>query len=147
MITLKRKDNWPKLMAQFIESRLDTPFAWGTNDCGTFAADLIEVLTGVDVSISIQRTYTDQAGAEAALLAAAGGGIVEFLNKVVTDYGMKEVHINFAQRGDLSLYQHPVLGPTIVIVGMDGLRVIGPGDKGLAHYKKSDCEKAWRVGA
>jgi hypothetical protein len=35
---MKRREDWPEKLAEFVESRSATPFAWGSHDCCQFAA-------------------------------------------------------------------------------------------------------------
>lgn len=53
-----------------------TPFAWGSHDCATWAADWAAALSGVDCAPWRGR-YTDQVGAEA-YTAAHGGAVACF---------------------------------------------------------------------
>jgi len=67
-----RKETWPTDLADFIESRKDTPFQWGIHDCTLFAADAALAMTGTDLAASYRGTYDSEIGA-ARIIVAAGG--------------------------------------------------------------------------
>lgn len=43
---MKRHIDWPERLNDFLVENRATPFAWGTNDCCSFAARAIEAITG-----------------------------------------------------------------------------------------------------
>jgi hypothetical protein len=131
-----RRDNWPNLLAQFIEQRRDQPFAWGVNDCCTFAADWVQLCTGVDYAQAWRGRYVSGLGA-VRVLDEAGG--VEVL---VDSLGLNRVTPQLAGRGDIVAQQAGrgvtlgvCLGVTTAFVAEDGL-VFGP---------LSSVETAWRI--
>ena len=156
-MSICRLEQWPKLLAAFIVSRRAMPFEWGKNDCGLFAADAILAMTGVDLAAEIRGTYSTEAEANAALansqearsqgapLADGYSLLAAFAASAAKAHGMKEGPVLFGQRGDLCLYPHLELGDTLVIVGMEGHQVLGPGANGLASYDRAKCSRCWRV--
>ena len=73
-----RRDNWPNLLAQFIEQRREQPFAWAVNDCCIFAADWVAVCTGTDHAQPWRGRYSSGLGAVRFLDEAGGvvgGGV------------------------------------------------------------------------
>jgi len=131
-----RCDNWPNLLAQFIEQRRDQPFAWGVNDCCTFAADWVQLCTGVDYAQAWRGRYVSGLGA-VRVLDEAGG-----VEALVDALGLHRVAPQLAGRGDIVAQQAGrgvtlgiCLGVTTAFVAEDGL-VFGP---------LSSVETAWRI--
>jgi hypothetical protein len=92
---IARRDNWPDLLAAYIESKRSEPFAWGSNDCCLFAADWVQIATGHDIAAQWRGSYTTALGARRAL--DEGGGI----EALVEQAGGIRIETGLAQRGDL----------------------------------------------
>lgn len=89
------RNNLPEKLHSFIESRRQTPFAWGTNDCCMFAADWLLELTGVDHATKYRGKYEDEKGA--ARIIKKAGGMRAFASS------LKEKPVGLAQRGNIVL--------------------------------------------
>jgi hypothetical protein len=48
---------------KYIESKLNEPFAWGTNDCNTFIVEYFDKVLGTDLLKIIYKKYSDKEGA------------------------------------------------------------------------------------
>lgn len=125
--------NWPVRLADFIESRRETPFQWGKADCCLFAADAVLAMTGRDFAASFRNTY-DSALSARRIIADAGGvpSLVPFA----------EIEPGYAQRGDVVMLDEggrDVLavhvGHAIAAQGVDGVVLVAPGA----------ALKSWRV--
>lgn len=132
---MQRHDNWPERLADFIETRRDTPFAWGVNDCAGFAFHAVEAITGVDPIASLRR-YKTPLGA-ARILTREGG-----MRALVTARLGEPVGAASAQRGDVVLVQ--IDGRDTLVV-CTGDRLAGPGVDGLVLLPLSAGLVAWRV--
>ena len=128
--------NWPELLHKFIESRKNTPFARGTNDCCVFAADAVKEITSIDFAEGFRGTYSDDKGA--LKLAKELGGI----RVLATSKLGKEIAPLFAQRGDVVLV-NTERGEALSICM--GSYVIGTGTHGLVKFSLSSAICAWRV--
>lgn len=64
---MDRFPDWPERLGRALRERLDVPFAWGTNDCATFAADCVLAQTGTDFAEGLRGSYGDKAEALATL--------------------------------------------------------------------------------
>jgi hypothetical protein len=127
-----RLHDWPELLAEFIASRRETPFAYGTHDCCQFAALAVEAITGTNPASA--WVYTNQAQAEA-LIADAGG-----LEQLVTDVMGEPVHPSRAGRGDVVL-ANLENGPTVgVCLGRECAFVT---DVGLTYRPREFIATAW----
>jgi len=144
-MTIKRKPNWPALLAHFLTSRRTAPFEWGKHDCGLHAADAILAMTGVDLAAPLRGNYNNHTGAMEVLHSLGATDLVGFVEATLAAHGIQQVPVFFGQRGDLALYQHPTLGPTLTIIHTDARKVCGPGDKGMAYYPRKACVKVWRI--
>ena len=57
---LRRLDDWPARLHAYIRARHDMPFAWGSQDCCTFAiSGGVEALTGVLLWPDVARPTTE----------------------------------------------------------------------------------------
>ena len=131
-----RRDNWPNLLAQFIEQRREQPFAWAVNDCCIFAADWVQTCTGVDYAQAWRGRYSSGLGA-VRFLDEAGG-----VEALVDALGLQRVAPQLAGRGDIVAQEAGrgvtlgiCLGVTTAFVAKTGL-VFGP---------ITNVETAWRI--
>jgi len=127
-----RLDNWPQLLTQYIESKRNTPFAWGTADCCQFIAGAIAATTGEDPSVAF-GSYEDEAGAQALL---DGFGGLEGLITAALGGPMAAAQMG---RGDVCIAD----GCACVCTGQN---VVGYGAAGLVFVPRSRASLAWRVG-
>lgn len=135
----ERIADWPELLAAFVESRLATPFAWGSNDCVTFVADAAQAISGDDPLGALRGQWTTDAEAEA-VLSTMGG-----LQAAVTaTLGAPLEAPSFAQRGDALLVRMPGTGAEIMALCL-GSRWACPGDEGLTRGPMSYAVAAWPI--
>lgn len=145
---MNRIADWHTHLADFIHSRLRTPFAWGSQDCALFACDAVQVITGTDLAADFRGKYADARAALVAIREYAGGGIDLLAEKKAAQFGLKEVPINFASRGDIVLIQQdgdPESRLALGIVGMNGRHALCAGDEGLKHITREQWVKAWKI--
>ena len=131
-----RRDNWPNLLAQFIEQRREQPFAWGVNDCCIFAADWVQLCTGEDYAKAWRGRYSTPINARRFLNEAGG------VEALVEALGLQRIESPLAGRGDIVAQETGrgmtlgiCLGETTAFVAKAGL-VFGP---------ISNVETAWRI--
>lgn len=112
------------------------PFAWGCNDCTTFAADAVEAITGVR-HLPEMRTYsTDR---EATRLLAGHGGVTGIATQALG----APVPVASAQIGDVVVTK---AGARDMLAICNGATCIAPGPVGLVHLCMSTATACWRVG-
>ena len=131
-----RVQHWPRLLAEFVDSRKAMPFEWGVNDCVTMAADWVIAATGEDPIEDI-RGWNDALSA-ARTIESLGG-----LSQAVTDRIGPEIPTAFAQRGDLVMHEEtdrPGLG---VCIGDRFAAPLEAGGVALVPMSRAVC--AWRV--
>jgi hypothetical protein len=150
---VRRKDHWQRLFHDFIEARGDQPFAWGTNDCCTFAADAVLAMTGVDLAADYRGQYSDQFTAQArmATVTGVGGATVEdVLAHAASQFGLTEwPTVKLAQRGDLLVFDGGAAedaGVSVGVVYLNGVHAAFVAPDGLHRIPVVKCRRAWRVG-
>jgi hypothetical protein len=140
---------------------MQEPFAWGKNDCATFACDAVLAMTGTDLAEPLRGKY------DSALLAArtmnAFVSDIEAKKSVAdrkerpTDnllestafaiaaiHGIRQVPVLRAQRGDVVLVKLEN-GLALAIVSLNGHEVIAPGATGLRRLPLRSALRAWRI--
>ncbi|MBC2731386.1 hypothetical protein [Thiobacillus sp.] len=134
---MTRVETWPQVLAEFLADA-DRPFEWGTWDCGLMAANCVQAMTGVDIAAEFRGRYKTAKGARRVMRGAMG----EMMTRVAATYGMPEIDIRLAQRGDMVMIETPLgealgicTGPTVACTGPDGL-VFRPMSRAL---------RAWRI--
>lgn len=93
---MKRFENWPALLTQFLAEREGQAFAWGTADCMLFCADAVLQLTGEDLADAWRGSYRSEAEA-AGIIAQFGSSVADLLDAKL---GPRKL-VGFAQRGDI----------------------------------------------
>lgn len=139
---LNKKENWPRLLHEFIANRRNEPFAIGSNDCCLFVCDAIEVITGVDIAVDFRGTYATEK--EMLQVIKDNGGVSGIADRVFEDHGIQPIEIPFAGRGDIALLEsdgRDALG----IISTCGRVIASAGTGGLVFNPKSHAKKAWRV--
>lgn len=122
--------------AAFIAARETAPFAWGAQDCVTFAAGAVHALTGNDPLASLPRWSSER---EALAELARRGGLIEAVSAV-----LDELPRAWAHRGDVGAVE--VDGGLSLMV-IEGLTLVGPGPDGLIRLPRAHMIAAWSAGA
>lgn len=144
---IRRREDWQIVLAQLILDARDVAFAWGSHDCCLWSADVVMAIStdGLDLAADFRGTYSDAAGAAAAVEAYTGGGTVEDLAVMKAEaFGLAEVSPAFAWRGDVVLADAD-LGPCLGILRSDGeAAFVAP--EGQVMRPVAELRRAWRVG-
>ena len=126
---MNRVENWPKLLAAFIDERREVPFAWGKADCCLFAADWVRLATDLDPADDLRGKYDSGLGARRII--KRSGGLVAMVARALLPLGFREVALSLAGRGDIIVRDSGdgdcagvVLGVQSAFVGRDGLSFI-----------------------
>ena len=128
-----RPPDWPERLARYIDSRAAEPFAWGENDCASFASAWVEQMRGETIGLPPHGT----AASAAQSLRARGG-----LEAAASDVLGVPIDAMLAQRGDIAMVR---------IAGRESLSVVvgeyaaGPGPNGVVLVPMADAVVAWRV--
>ena len=130
--------DWPERLAELVEQRRDTPFAWGSHDCCLWAADAVQTITGHDTAAAWRGRYASEAEAEALMAGAAG--LYGLVAQALEAQGIPQCPPALAQRGDQALVEH---GNTLAMGVVLGEVVAVPGPDGLAYAPIGAIRRAW----
>ena len=111
-----RRQNWPTLLASYLDSNKAREFAWGAWDCVHAATGAVEAMTGLNLLGELWGAYSSQ---EEAALILGDHGLEERVSDVLEAFQLPEIPSSRAQRGDLVLV---VLGEADLALGVVDLR-------------------------
>lgn len=134
---MRRHDNWPTLLAAFIEERRAMPFAWGSNDCCLFASDWIRRACGVDFAEDLRGRYSSAIGARRVL--SRFGGVLEIAKSLA---GLEQVPSATVRRGDVVAFEMQG-GHALGICCGDIAALVGK--QGLVFPRIENASAAWRL--
>lgn len=126
-----RVTDWPERLSAFVDARRDVPFAWGVQDCFTFAADAAFVMTGDDPAEAVRGAYATEDEAQTII---GPDGLEAWVSATMAAWGAAECAPAYAQRGDLVFVAagnqrmcgvH--LGRTVAVPGADRLHFLPAG--------------------
>jgi hypothetical protein len=128
---MKRLHNWQSRLSEYLTANALTRFEYGALDCGLFVAGAIEAMTGVDVAESLRGKYTNRREAFAAIRSISGIATMEAIAvHIAEQYGVKEVPVSSAQRGDAVVLKKG-RASTLGIIAMHGTEVLMPYKDGI----------------
>lgn len=142
--------HWQELLHNYLVRRHGEKFKWGSMDCCLFACDAILELTGVDLAKDFRGQYDSALSAVRAMKkftedAEEETHLVEAVTvKVTSQFGLQEVPLLMAQRGDVVLLQSPN-GKSLGILGLRGTHVHASGPDGVVTMPVKECLRAWRI--
>jgi len=150
---MERHYQWPRRLHQLISTSQAVTFAWGTYDCGQFAARWIREATGVDVAVAYRGKYTDEAGAEALFLngGSSPAALGDFAAAIAAANGMAEVRpVTLARRGDVvwvdnGTPKNPSTYGALGVVSLDGRHAVCMSAIGLKRVHMHRWRRAWKV--
>ena len=131
-----RQQNWAIALQNQISQFNEKPFAWGTHDCFTFAADCVLAMTGEDKMAKRRGKYKTELGANK-MLKRIGG-----VEKAITSELGEPIEPAYAKRGDVVYFNSP-LGDTAGICM--GSKIASPTLAGVGFTPMSQAIKAWSV--
>ena len=138
---MKRRSNWPRLLADFLAEKRAEPFDWARNNCAFFACDWIALCTSVDPAADVRDEVTSALSAGRVL--RARGGLVQIAGEACFRWAWPEVAPRLAQRGDVAVHDTPQ-GPALGVVL--GAQVAFAGASGVVLQPLTSCTAAWRIG-
>lgn len=131
-----RLPDWPERLGRLVAQRLAMPFAWGPNDCASFAADACQAMTGRDGLAALRGPRRSEREAWREIRAA--GSVAAALVRA----GACPVPPALAQRGDLVMLAQ---GRRRVLAVCLGGEAAAPGPQGLALAPLDAAVEAWRL--
>jgi hypothetical protein len=150
-VPLVRRHDWQLQHELFARQRARQPFAWGSNDCATFAADYVQAITGVDVAPDLRGYQTAlEAGRvlEAQRAQTRAGLYTNGLFALATAKLGEPMPPTLAAVGDVVLLmQDDVPKHRSHMLGVcNGTTAMGPGRLGILHVGMHLAIAAWKVG-
>lgn len=140
-LPLLRPVDWPERLAAFLEERRRVPFAWGANDCVSFAADAAVAITGRDPLGGLRGRWRSES--DAARLLQSMGGLEAACHAVLGD-PREGAAAKYAPRGAIVCVVISGERPTVGIVAGNGCWC-APGEQGLVFRPMSEVSLAWEV--
>lgn len=132
---MKRFEQWPRLLSDYIADCKKKPFEWGQHDCLLFAGGAVKALTGVDFCEQYKGYSTEQ---EAIDIVSTKGGIEALISSHLGHEGSR--NIMTARRGDIVVFKMP--DKTAGIVDDSGESIVFLTREGI---RRIPLKKAWRV--
>ena len=129
-----RFTNWEERLSDYIATKRDEPFEYGSNDCANFVAGAVEAMTGQDAMAEFRGKYDSEFGS-LRVMTEIGQGSLE----ATVDAKFPEIGVGHAQRGDIAFFD----GSIGVVMGSFAWFV---SDDGLERVPRSMWDKAWSVG-
>ena len=130
---MKRLDNWPRLLAEYLLLKKNEPFVWGVNDCCRFADGAVIAITGQSMMQSFN--YTNEKEALRLLKTS--------LEALTSNELGQSIKPAFAQRGDVVMIQRSEM-PSLAIC--DGSIWHGAGLTKMESGQMSEAICCWKVG-
>jgi uncharacterized protein DUF6950 len=137
---MSRRSNWPAALTAFLREKTTQRFNWADNNCCFFAADWIQILTGIDPAADYRKEVCSALTAKRVLEQA--GGIEAITEKECLARNWPEVRPLMAQRGDICITD-TAEGPAIGVCF--GAHVAFAGPDAITIVAVSACRRAWGI--
>ena len=135
-----RKDHWQPLYHAEVEKALHEPFAWGQNDCATFASRVIDAISDLDTKAKLAAAgmvWDSELGA--AKVIAKAGGLEHALSFILGE----PVKWALCMHGDCMLATDG--GGQEVVAVHDGSQLLATSAGGLISLPLERAIKGWRI--
>jgi hypothetical protein len=142
---LSRLPAWQSRLNSYLMSVASKPFSYGSLDCGIFVGDAVQAMSGVDVAADLRGTYTNRREAFASIKSICGTATMEAIGCYLAGkYGLPEVPVLTAQRGDPILLRHGQRS-SLGIVALHGTEILSPYQSGILRLPLSHATRAWHL--
>lgn len=126
-----------------IEDFRDRPFLLGTSDCAIFAGAVVLALTEIDLYKKYSGLYDNEFSLLRLLKKNGCNDVVELCAREFAKVGIKEVHIHYANRGDIVSFLDT---QDVACLGVCvGSKCLFHAERGLAAIDRSKCTRAWAL--
>lgn len=130
-----RLPDWQLRLSEFGKARASMPFAWGSNDCCSFAAAAVEAITGSNPMRSVVP-YSSEIGALRRISEAGG------MAALASQYLGEPRPSLMAGVGDVVL----VVNEEREMLGVcNGVNVMAPGEHGMVALNMNAAIAAWKI--
>ena len=137
----RRAPGWRSALHRVIEARRRTAFAYGSQDCGLFAADCVRASTGVDLAAAYRGQYVSLAEGQALL---AADGYADHIALAAAHLPELADPQNEMQSGDLAVIDNPGGDPSLGVVSGEAIQVVTTDGIGMVPVTRA--VRAFRVG-
>lgn len=137
---LERIPDWADKLTALFERRQGIPFAWGGNDCVSFACDAVEAITGRDPLGGYRGRYASEAEA-LEHLAGLDSGFIGQMKALFRP--LPHVALRRLWRGDVALIRQ---GKTVSVGVFNGGQFWAPSDSGITPVPFKAGLRGWGVG-
>lgn len=138
---MKRYENWPELLDDFLRERRESAFKWGENDCALFVADAVQIMTGFDIAAGLRGAYKT----EGDLIALFGDDVMKRFETIfenhLADY-VDPIEVSRAQRGDIVMWKGEIFSSLGICYGYHSFFT---GPAGVVAMPTLDSVRAWKV--
>jgi len=142
---LARYPDWQSRLDRFLRERQFAAFQYGRWDCCLFVCDAIREMTGVDPAAVFRGRYRSRTEARQAIRELTGSRSIRAVVECVTaSFGMAEIPVRCAQRGDAVLIERSS-DYSLALVALNGREMIAASSRGLWRLPLSQGVRAWRV--
>lgn len=138
-----RKQDWVTIFADELREAETKDFAWGKHDCCLAVADWVLAMTGEDFAKDLRGKYADEVGAAITLEKFTGEAELEPC--IIKLLGQPLESVNFAQRGDVVIFQSKDGRDALGMIDLSGTRIVAVTTKGLIRLPINLARVAWRV--
>jgi hypothetical protein len=140
-----RFPDWQARLSLFLYMHRNRSFRYGDWDCSLFAADAIQVMTGVDIAAYFRGKYHSRSTAYAMLRSYSGSPSVRSVaEKIAVSQGMEQVSISYGRRGDMALMRR-ARDYSLGIISLSGKEIVVLRARTLISIPLSNALLAWHV--
>lgn len=142
---MRRRSDWQSQLGAYLERVAHWRFAYGELDCGLFAANAIEAMTGVDIAVDLRGRYSSRPQAFAAIQTITGAAtMIGVAEHFACKHGLGERPVLMSQRGDLVALRTGRRS-SLGIVAMHGTEILAPYGRGILRLPISHATRSWQV--
>lgn len=137
-----RYPDWDARLSIFLASHASDQFAYGSWDCFEFVRQATQAMTGTNIAEKF-RPYHSIAGYLRQIRRYCNSfSLVAFADKLMQEYGARQVERGYAQRGDLALADLPAFG----IVALNGRHLLMLAESGeVTRLTLNRAIRVWRI--
>lgn len=144
-MTFARRPDWRARLLVYLQEVQAWPFAWGVHDCGTFAAGVVEAVTGAD-----WREVLERLGATEHRDAVSAARYVRSLDAdhvgAIAGRLFASIPVSQARQGDLVAFAGEGWCPLGTLGVVDGETSLVIGAEGLERTATAGAVTAYEVG-
>jgi hypothetical protein len=129
----ERVSNWEQALSDYLASKRNEAFAYGSFDCAHFVAGAVEAMTGENPMEGI-REYNSEIASLRVLKELGFDDLEQFMDSKFTS-----ILVGFAQTGDIALHD----GSLGIVIGS---KAVFATEIGYTFVDRSEWVNAWEVG-